>query len=722
MSDVRTLEEWDALFREPLPHQLHLNFSDGTLVENDRIVSESLLLEEALCSDDNLKYGCCEAGCLRIRIVAEPVIERAVIDSDGNKIVTDDGTVFMDGGDFSKTIDKSFEGLYVNVTMRMDTEKVGPIVTDQGEYFITDSGERYKYRDIPTANLGRYRVISDKPTSDRVYRDLICYDTMYDILNADVVDWYNGLTFPITIKDMRDSFFEYLGISQETTVLINDDFEVNGKFKADYDMSGKSIIESICELNGVFGHIDRYGVFTYIDLPSEDSIVYPFYINNTSSYEDYVTTAISRISLSSDSTGDSIVVGSSSENTYYMQANPLTYEKDADADLQTALENLLAKISQFTYRPYVTTTYGNPMLQIGTNITFNTRYKPIASFVMSRTLNGIQQLKDSFSARGLKTYPKDTNKAGNQLERAKNVSVQQANAIVLKVDENGNMVAVKLGESAARGAFFDLNADNIKFVANSTLNMKAAQLNIESDKVSITPEGRLSAVDATFTGRVDATTMLFWDALNMYSSYGEFEYPFVTLYWGGSDEVWTKVRSPYGAGGRDAIYLMGPSQSAAYGGYNGILLGDWKVDGALDVAGAKPRIVDTKDYGTRKLYCYEMASPIFGDIGDGEIAEDGKCYVSLDPVFAQTISTNGYQVFLQKCGDGDCYIAERKPNYFVVQGTPGLTFCWELKAKQSDFSQRRLEPQRLYKNQSEPDYGEMGINHITKIQNEREVV
>ena len=720
MSDVRTLAEWDALFREPLPHQLHLNFSDGTLVENDRIVSESLLLEEALCSDDNLKYGCCEAGCLRIRIVAEPVIERAVIDSDGNKIVTDDGTVFMDGGDFSKTIDKSFEGLYVNVTMTMDTDKVGPIVTDQGEYFITDSGERYKYRDIPTANLGRYRVISDKPTSDRVYRDLICYDTMYDILNADVVDWYNGLTFPITIKDMRDSFFEYLGISQETTVLINDDFEVNGKFKADYDMSGKSIIESICELNGVFGHIDRYGVFTYINLPAEDSIVYPFYINNTSSYEDYVTTAISRISLSSDSTGDSIVVGSSSENTYYMQANPLTYEKDADADLQTALENLLAKISQFTYRPYVTTTYGNPMLQIGTNITFNTRYKPIASFVMSRTLNGIQQLKDSFSARGLKTYPKDTNKAGNQLERAKNVSVQQANAIVLKVDENGNMVAVKLGESAARGAFFDLNADNIKFVANSTLNMKAAQLNIESDKVSITPEGRLSAVDASFTGRVDATTMLFWDNLQAYSSYQDYTYDFATFF-DAPESFYMRIKAPTSGGAQNAITLVG-YDGGELNGYRGVLNDNWLVAGDFNVSGTKNRVVETDNYGSRLLYAYETASPMFGDIGDGEIAEDGKCYVSLDPVFAQTISTDGYQVFLQKCGEGDCYIAERKPNYFIVQGTPGLTFCWELKAKQSDFSQRRLEPQRLYKNQSEPDYGEMGINHITKIQNEREVV
>ena len=70
MADVRTLEEWDALFRDPQPRHLKLIFSDGTILENDRIVQESLLLEEALCSEENLRYGSCEAGCLRLRIVA----------------------------------------------------------------------------------------------------------------------------------------------------------------------------------------------------------------------------------------------------------------------------------------------------------------------------------------------------------------------------------------------------------------------------------------------------------------------------------------------------------------------------------------------------------------------------------------------------------------------------------------------------------------------------
>ena len=82
---------------------------------------------------------------------------------------------------------------------------------------------------------------------------------------------------------------------------------------------------------------------------------------------------------------------------------------------------------------------------------------------------------------------------------------------------------------------------------------------------------------------------------------------------------------------------------------------------------------------------------MFGDIGEGVIGEDGICYIWLDPIFAQTISTDQYQVFLQRYGAGDCCVSERKGGCFVVAGTPGLRFGWEIKAKQKDFDQRRLD-------------------------------
>ena len=106
---------------------------------------------------------------------------------------------------------------------------------------------------------------------------------------------------------------------------------------------------------------------------------------------------------------------------------------------------------------------------------------------------------------------------------------------------------------------------------------------------------------------------------------------------------------------------------------------------------------------------------MFGDIGEGEIGEDGKCFVWLDPVFAQTIATDQYQVFLQKYGEGDCYIAERKAGYFIVNGTPGLAFGWELKSKQRDFDQRRLDKYEEPVKEESTDYGAEAAQYITEL-------
>ena len=135
--------------------------------------------------------------------------------------------------------------------------------------------------------------------------------------------------------------------------------------------------------------------------------------------------------------------------------------------------------------------------------------------------------------------------------------------------------------------------------------------------------------------------------------------------------------------------------------------------------GEKNRIVKTPDYSKRLMYCYETSAPMFGDVGEGEIGENGETRIYIDPVFAETISADGYQVFLQKYGIGECYISERNGAFFTVNGEPGLRFGWELKAKQFDLDQRRLD---IFKQAADPetrDYGADAINHITEIEQER---
>ena len=116
------------------------------------------------------------------------------------------------------------------------------------------------------------------------------------------------------------------------------------------------------------------------------------------------------------------------------------------------------------------------------------------------------------------------------------------------------------------------------------------------------------------------------------------------------------------------------------------------VSGDFSVGGTKSRIVETKNYDDRRLYAYETPTPLFGDIGEAVIDEEGRCYVDIDDIFSETIADEvEYQVFLQKEGEGDCWIADKKPRFFVIKGTPELKVAWEIKAKQKGYEMTRLE-------------------------------
>ncbi len=119
---------------------------------------------------------------------------------------------------------------------------------------------------------------------------------------------------------------------------------------------------------------------------------------------------------------------------------------------------------------------------------------------------------------------------------------------------------------------------------------------------------------------------------------------------------------------------------------------DLFVTGTITATGRKHRMVETEHYDDRLLYCYETPTPLFGDIGEAVLDEEGLCYVDIDDIFGETIAEHvEYQVFLQKEGPGDCWIAVKQRKYFVIEGTPNLRVAWELKAKQKDYEMERLE-------------------------------
>ena len=292
---------------------------------------------------------------------------------------------------------------------------------------------------------GKYKIFSAVPTADRTKRQITAYDAMYDILNADVKAWYAGLSFPMALKQFRYSFFAYLGVEQEETTLVNDSMTVNktliasssedSSVTAEATISGKIIIEAICEINGAFGNMNRAGKFEYVILPSITSALYPaddLYPRddlfpsdaNTESmtghyftfdYEDFQSKAITQLEIRADDNTAGAIVGNPG-NTYVISGNFLVSDKTG-AELEQIANNVLPIMAQAAYTPIKScTTVGNPCLELGDPIRFNTSREIVETYLLQRTLTGVQSKRDSIVAQGTEKHAVKTNSTREMLE------------------------------------------------------------------------------------------------------------------------------------------------------------------------------------------------------------------------------------------------------------------------------------------------------------------
>ena len=638
--------------------------------------------------------------------------------------------------------------------------------------------------------IGRYKVYSDKPTADRKCRDVEAYDALYDVLNADMAAWYNSLTFPMTLKAFRDAFFQHFGIEQEEISLVNDNMAVEKTISITASssdgnvigeaLSGKTVLSCICELNGCFGHIGRDGKFHYISLDQEMQGLYPrndlypaddlyprdphsqpigrsFYIS--AKYEDYLVKSIDKLQINEKENDIGVIVGTGS-NGYNIEGNFLVYGKGSD-ELRGIANNVFGKIKNLVYRPYSADCKGNPCLEVGNSIRFNTKYELIETYILKRTLKGIQALRDTISADGEEYRTENANSVhkdilqlkgkSNVLERTieetkstitdvekglQSQITQNAESITMEVKratQAEGTLSSKITQTAesitsevtrAKGAEESLSssitqtAESIKTkVSKGSVSSEISQ---EPDKVSLTANRLIvnstgfnldGNGNASLSGTITSSVMNASTITGTTITGSTFHAIGDTV----ADETRFDVRTSadpnyatfisaggcraegptwYGYIGHNEVGVKSRDDS-----YKAILnslgldtSGGIIAGGSMQVYGAKNRIIETENYAERLQYCYETPTPMFGDVGEGAIDKTGKCYVWLDDVFAETIDTDvQYQVFLQAYGEGNVYVNERSPSYFVVCGTPGLAFGWEIKAVQRGYDTIRLE-------------------------------
>lgn len=358
-------------------------------IDNSMLEIGTFSLEESLCSESELKFGACEANCVKFtaRNTAGNIIGKTI------------------------SIEETIDG---------------------------DSQNPMPY--------GVFKATSDVPTADRTKRQITAYDAMYDIINADVKSWYAGLSFPMTLKQFRDSFFAHLGIAQVETSLVNDSMTVNKTIVAtqtddssavteESAISGKTVVTAICEINGCFGNINRDGKFEYVFLKAITSALYPaedlFPSDNlfpsdantesmtghyiTFDYEDFQSQAITQLEIKTSDDNAGAIVGTAGNN-YSITGNFLVSDKTG-AELEQIANNLLPIMAQAAYTPIKSCTcVGNPCLTLGEPIRFNTTREIVETYLLQRTLTGVQSKRDSISAQGTQTHSVKVNSIRDTIE------------------------------------------------------------------------------------------------------------------------------------------------------------------------------------------------------------------------------------------------------------------------------------------------------------------
>lgn len=352
-------------------------------------------------------------------------------------------------------------------------------------------------------NIGNYKVINDTPTSDRLYKLVVAYDELYDIIHKDVTEWYESLAFPLTQKAFRDSFFNYVGLEQVETTLINDDMVIEKTISSNA-ISGKYILSAICELNGAIGRMNREGKFAYIILnPNPTNRITINKIQGGSgSYEDYECKPISKVQIRQEANDIGAIVGTDG-NTYIVQDNFLVYGKSS-TDLTQIATNLLSVIQGITYRPFkVKAIYGNPCYEIGDALTVVTKNATFNTYMLNRTLSGINAMSDTIKAEGVEVYTENLNSTNTQFQQLK----RQTNYLERTVEKTVSQITAIDNEITELGTRVD--------EAESTITQTADEIMSEVSKTYATQESVSNSVNnlqqqidgaiETFTGSVEPT-------------------------------------------------------------------------------------------------------------------------------------------------------------------------------------------------------------------------
>ena len=461
---IKVTDATKAAWKSDAAHkeiEIRIPEADITL-SNEDIVSESLELKEAIESSGNLSFQGCIAASLKVECFT--------------------------------LVDDTLEGMWIEADIIADNTQTIPLFR------------------------GYISEVTNQ-THEEFTTVIRAYDALYKINNTDVTSWYNGLSFPMTVQAFRNSFFNRVGVTQVADYLTNDGITIQ-KTIEDKVIMGAKIIKAICQINGRFGRISRTGRFEYVHLteaaealyPAEDLYpdddIYPSDENavdnvlkahySAISFENYRVASIDKVQVI-DKSGQIAASAGSGTNIFTLKDNPLVWGLSS-ANLQAVARNLYNTVQGLWYTPSEVKCVGLPYVECGDFVLMSARLSIIRSYILSRTLKGIQAITDSFKAPGDKKQPVYTPNIQTQANANAQAITNEASTRQTQITNEANTRQSQINaEASTRQSQINAEAQARQNADNNEANIRANQVqavNVRCDQL-VSKDAQIESLVAT---------------------------------------------------------------------------------------------------------------------------------------------------------------------------------------------------------------------------------
>ena len=531
----------------------------GYTITNDTLYQETVTIKESICDSDDLVLGGCIASSCEFEVAEVAGRELAGLEFTARLLVNSGEDVIVPIGkyrvDSAKRVDDkdyrkivAYDALYdaqidvsewynkvfYVVSQYEELITVGDIddLWEHGDYYIDNSGSKpptFKYflngavpeelRDTTYLDTVTGKLYEAQNTSgdedNKVYR----WIGVYQCRRKTQTKYIYATT---TLKKLRESLLNYLNIPFVEQDIINDDITISRTIDTNEngELLGTDMLKYICEVNAGFGKMNREGKFEVISLlspglypeetlyPSEE--LYPedhyepiasdensaSYIST--SYEEYEVEGITGVIIKGDSDNVGELAGTK-DNPYVISGNPLLYGSTAEK-LKEIGQKIYEQIKGYIYRPNTTTLDGLPYLETGDYfVLIKENSDDIGSFIFSRTLSGVQALKDTYESKGNKLrVNEDTQTSELMYLQSRTAKIQKSvdgvSIELANLDEN---TSSRFEQTASKIEAEVKRANNAEGELSGRITVTAGEITQEVT--------RAKAEEATLSGRINVT-------------------------------------------------------------------------------------------------------------------------------------------------------------------------------------------------------------------------